>query len=961
MRGSRNLRGVVRCLFRIMTVGLFGLVAMRAPAQPPPSDDQEAAFRNGAEQADKLVREGKPAGAISVVEPLLRDKALAESPLRGALLYYRGYASFMLRDYVAAGRALGQLAPFKNPVYGLHSCYLLARIHHLAGDGPEAAMHYTALLAGYDEQKKGAPERLARDPNVRDNPAEKARLESLVKGPAPDYVARASYYLATILYEDRRFAEAATRFAGFPQQFPKHQLVAEAQFRLGICQVQLKQFVEAIKNLEASRDDPQRSEQAMWWLARAQLGSADAKNPLAWKRSVFGAIDNLRRAAELARRTANVDAAAKAFRADVLIELADAQVVAERYAEAAASYQLVVSENGTTGPAQEAAERLAAAWQMAGDYAASDQACQRFVAACPRSPLLPAVLFRFAENASLMANAAFQDAKLPNRDAELARLSNEAILRYRPLLEKYPDFPQAAIARYGLAVAHYRLGQNEEAAAALGAIADAERSAELAILSYLQADCLLQALPADASDALAAARVLQDTEVAIKLLNAFLGSQPDGPQTADAMLKLGHCYRQMASVLADPKERSQTLVQAKTIFDSMSSKYNGQPMKAMAVFGRAACLIDMGDFGSAVTQLQRFLSEPFVNHPIAPLALVRLSILNRSQGQAAAMLAQGRSQYEAGLMADPDRKNWAPWLEYHQALALKDSGKLSEARGIFDDLRQRFSASPEALDATWQAAQCRRIEVLASANRDDPQFKKQLVEMGQSLLDSAARLSQESYGSQSHQRLLYEAAWCLRSSTLPDSTSSASSIPAGEDQARQAYVALIAAGSESRLSVDARFELADLLAEREQYAAALELLNAASTMEPSPELAERIVLRMADCQLGLNQSADAMARYDSMARNEKSPLRFEARLRAGECAFRQREWNKAIEQLLPFRDQGPLQKLPGVSDRALLRLGQAQVEANQKDAARQTFQKLVERFPSGIWAKAAQEVLADLK
>src|SRR4051812_6288402 len=109
MRGTRSLLGVIQGIFWTMTVGSFGLWAMRTQAQPSPSGSREAAFRERAEQAEALLREGKHAEAIVAVESLLADKALAESPLRNALLYYRGYAAFMLRDYLAAGRALGQL------------------------------------------------------------------------------------------------------------------------------------------------------------------------------------------------------------------------------------------------------------------------------------------------------------------------------------------------------------------------------------------------------------------------------------------------------------------------------------------------------------------------------------------------------------------------------------------------------------------------------------------------------------------------------------------------------------------------------------------------------------------------------------------------------------------------------------------------------------------------------------
>jgi TolA-binding protein len=58
--------------------------------------------------------------------------------------------------------------------------------------------------------------------------------------------------------------------------------------------------------------------------------------------------------------------------------------------------------------------------------------------------------------------------------------------------------------------------------------------------------------------------------------------------------------------------------------------------------------------------------------------------------------------------------------------------------------------------------------------------------------------------------------------------------------------------------------------------------------------------------------------------------------------------------LLPFRDQQQLHNVPGISDRALLRLGQAQAQAGQWDASRATFDALVQRFPQSIWVDEAR-------
>jgi TolA-binding protein len=74
----------------------------------------------------------------------------------------------------------------------------------------------------------------------------------------------------------------------------------------------------------------------------------------------------------------------------------------------------------------------------------------------------------------------------------------------------------------------------------------------------------------------------------------------------------------------------------------------------------------------------------------------------------------------------------------------------------------------------------------------------------------------------------------------------------------------------------------------------------------------------------------------------------------GESYLAQQDWAKAIEQLAPFRDQGALQNVPNVSDRALLRLGYAHAQSGQWGASRQSCEVLVQRFPNSVWVHQAR-------
>src|SRR5713226_1352813 len=82
--------------------------------------DFEWSARARCDQAEMLLRTSKPKEAQALTAPFVGagnasdDSRLIKSRYRNLGLYYHGYASFLLKDYLAAGRSLNMLAPFSD-------------------------------------------------------------------------------------------------------------------------------------------------------------------------------------------------------------------------------------------------------------------------------------------------------------------------------------------------------------------------------------------------------------------------------------------------------------------------------------------------------------------------------------------------------------------------------------------------------------------------------------------------------------------------------------------------------------------------------------------------------------------------------------------------------------------------------------------------------------------------------
>ena len=774
--------------------------AEQAKGQPAaegggPSPEQEWMLRSRCDQCDMLLRADKNKEAAELAQSIANDKTLAKNPLRLIALYHLGCASFDLKDTQAAGRALGQLAPFDQP-FGAHARFLLSRIHHLAGETPEAGTGYKAILTDYDALKKAAGEAMKNPGALRVE--DRLRFEALLK-PAPDYIVRATFYNSLILAEAGEFGDAMGGFTTFVQQYPSSSFIEEARLRQGFCLVQVKNFAEAVKVLTPLQTHAALGDRAMWWLARAQASAADPAKPPEFVQAVKGAVDLLGKAAEKAAVLGQSDPEAKSRRGDILLEQGDTQQLGGLYKEAAATYEKVCSEYGTTERAEQAMERQVTALHLGGMYKESEELCQKFEKTYPKSILLAAVWFRSADNGCMAAMAIANDPKAtPESRAGLDKKFDDAISRYQRLMEKYPEFAYVNLARYGMGSAQYQRGQYDVAFTTLSSILDADRSGELATVNYLLGDSLIRQFPTETNDALQAAKLLYAAEQGARLLEKYASSQGKTPQAADAWLKLGHCYLRVGMLVVDPAERQKTLTQARQVFEKLMAEHGNTPSMPAAVLERAHCMALQGDVGGAMNEYNRFNGDPLKQSPIAPLAMMRQAALMRTQNQfpnAVNLMADCRKRYEEALKKDPLRSDWVAQIQYEHALAIKDSGKPAEARAIFEGIVKQFEKRPEAVNSMWRAAQCRREELqvalsAAYALQKKPGAKPEEIAAATKTIDEslaafkqtadalkteaakkapiekgtdpkAAKAAAEKI-SEAQLRMLYEAAWCYR-------------------------------------------------------------------------------------------------------------------------------------------------------------------------------------------------------
>lgn len=953
--------------------------------------------------AEMELRLGRTKEALATSEPFVKDALHKRADVAPMGLYFHGYAAFLLNDPALAVRSLNQTAVITHRVIGSHAQFLLGRVFQQVDDLPAAAARFEAVQQLYAKHKQDATEALKQHDRL---PAdERARLEQLVRGPAPDHVIQANYFLACLQYQTGRYNEALPRFVEFAKDNPNHPRAAEAILQIGYCQVQLKQFKEALQTLQPLVEKhPKLADQALLWIGRAQANLFDPDKAGERENALKTAINTLRQAADRAGQLANQDPQAHLRRADALLELADTFSAAKQYQSAADTYQTLLNEKLLPQRAEEITQRLIAAVHLTGDYSRCEALCEAFLKDYPRSTLAPAVLFRRAENAYFMAQ---NNAKRPDVPKDqLQKQFAEAGKRYETIIERYPEFEQLDLVRYGLALTYLKRQDYESALSVLEKIGPTERIGELAMASFLQAECLLRLAPKDADDALAAGKLQEALANASRQLEAFLEAVPKSPEAPAALLKLGLCQQRTAALLAQPQARNDAISAARRTYEKLLQEFGKHPLAPQAIYERARCLAFAGDKGGATNELRRFTQAPLKDTVVAPMAMIQLATYLREQNraeEAANTLATYCQQSEPSLAKDAERAKLIPLLKYHQGIALQEAKKFDAAVKLFQEVTQQTPNTPVALEAHLRSGQCRitqtktafdsALRKLAETKADSNEHKEvarkrdeaynTLQSVADALVKAADDAKQAHADNPARARMYYDAAWAYRTLAeydvakkrseiaqerrrkmqeevnkntppdlkpltvpLPDVLLKDVPIQTTEEKARGAYYGLINEFAELPLAVEARFELAELHQQRDEHAVAIALLKEALDKEPPADRALLLQLRLGEAYLAKGDTQAALGVFEAVAADPKRPPEVLAQgyYRAGECLLAMGENNKAVARLAVFRDNGQYHNIGGVSDRALLRLGLAFARLKQWEASRATYQTLVDRF-----------------
>jgi cellulose synthase operon protein C len=758
---------------------------------------------------------------------------------------------------------------------------------------------------------------------------------------------------------------------------------------------------------------PKLADQALHWLGQAQAGlafSADPNNAADRENKFKAAIETYRKAAERAQQLAQQgDAEARPRRGDILLDLADTLQATKQFLPAAQTYETVWNERLLPERRnEEVLQRLAAAWGSAGDINRSEQWCNEFKTKCPQSTLAPAIAFRVAENAYARALEVAKDPN-PNRAAERKQRFDEAAKKYREVADRHPEFERASHARYGVGVCLAQNGDLEGAAKILDAIPAPDRNGDLSAANYLLADCLIRLAPAKADDALAENIIREKLTNASGLLENFVASNPKSADAPEALMKLGLCLKRLGSTLADANERNQLLNKAREFYEKLEKDYPKSAQAGHARLEMAKVRAMMGDRGGAMNDLRQFANGERANSPVAPLAFIHLATLHREQNQpaeAAKVLDDARKKYEAALAQDKDRAEWAHLLKFHHGVALFESAKLPESKQLFDELVNAGRGRPIGAEAALRAGQsalaiARKQIELGQQERNKPNLKPEQIQAAErtmqqgreAILQACDALQQRSAesaqalpGAEGRARMYYDAAWGYRSvmdhevqqargwlhqqrtdkwieetkkprpegvkpPPPPSGEIPFAEVPAqrAEERAVAAYRKLVEEFVDLAMAIDARLELAEMLAEREKHDDAIKLLKDALDREPTdraaaPDLLERVRLKLGGSLFAKKDYKAAATQFEVVAGNEKSPHRAQALYRHGEALFAQGEFAKAAERLAAFRDKGEYHNVGGVSDRAMLRLGQSLAAAKQWEPARVAFEATVARY-----------------
>ncbi len=206
--------------------------------------------------ARSLLKQNKPAEALSVVEKAL--PSAAKGPQAASLMMDRADAVYELPDRRADSVALYAEVATKFPKDPLapQALYMAAFTAMGLGDHQAALAHADAFLATHagHELAVGAMHVKAESSLLSGKPAEAEKLYDLLLKQAPDDRDAEIWkvHRGTALYLQKKYQQTIAALQPVVGQLRGGDLAAEAWYRIGRSQAELKQYGDAAKSLEAA-------------------------------------------------------------------------------------------------------------------------------------------------------------------------------------------------------------------------------------------------------------------------------------------------------------------------------------------------------------------------------------------------------------------------------------------------------------------------------------------------------------------------------------------------------------------------------------------------------------------------------------------------------------------------------------------------------------------------------------
>lgn len=957
-----------------------------------------------------LVNQGENAAARDVLREFVKlhpdSKSLPDA------LYRIGETSYSLGDYRQAEKdLLAFLGRYPDHELGEWALPYLADAQLRLEKAAEAVTHFRQAIEKYPNGKLTTEARfgLARSLEAEKKPDEAMELyRQLAKTDGPR-AAASLLRVATILYDDERYPEAAQEFLALAERFPQSPLVPTAQLNAGFALYRAGDYEKAASALENAAKDPDQAATALHWLGMSRKAQGDATGAA----KAFQTVVEAHPDAPIAKESR--------------FQWADAELRAGDYKQAMRLFKQVVDADPQGAQAPDAVYFAAEAALLAGELDEAAALVERFKTDYGRTAYRmhnQLLSGRVAE-----ARAAQPEISVEEREA----LEQQALAAYAAVLDETKVDATAAKARFQVARLRERRnepGESLEAIEPLLEMIDGEGAES----PYL--DALIIA----ARDHLA----LDDPKSAAENVTKYLELAPSGDQADAALAARAVAHLAMGQTseakddwaelrerfpnsnllipttrdLAERAYDKQNWTDAAEFFRALAELAAGEPQEAIGLSGVGWSLHKAGQYKEAAAAFDALLQQ-FSDAPqLAPEAAYMKGKSLQDAGDLVAAADAYRTAFERFAPKQPAatgdeasgtlRNAYLAGLQLARDLRLQD--KTAEADAAYAALLEKFPR-PRNLDELLEEWALLHYEAEDYA-KADAIFRRIVDETPQSPAAANARLSlaesalfagQLDEAKAGLERIIDDAkapettrqrALSLLVSLAAErgDWESAESLartfvskhPEGRERPNVLYQlgeALLQQGdldkAQEQLSQVAAMDdqpavrsepwfprvyilLGEVAFQKKDYAAAIESLEKVASFEPEPDyayLADELLGRIYKNQAKFDEARAALQRVldDPKARRTATAAR--AQYEIAQTYFLQERWNDArtaafkVYTLYKFPEwQAPALFMAGLSDEAL----------GERDKAKAAFADVVKEFPDTKYAAQAREKLATL-